>query len=124
ALEILAKTSDSLPLIFLITDGDIENERHICNLVKSHLTNGLFSASHVLGNALAHFLPEDYIFEVSVALLVFCPLYMYLFLVETVKPTPRYNQHSPCLQKAFKTVEERYNSMRHAAIIVLSRYLV
>ncbi|KAL6996239.1 hypothetical protein U1Q18_006374 [Sarracenia purpurea var. burkii] len=40
ALEMLAKTSDSVPLIFLITDGAVEDERHICNLVKSHLTNG------------------------------------------------------------------------------------
>ncbi|KAE9451274.1 hypothetical protein C3L33_16825, partial [Rhododendron williamsianum] len=67
---------------------------------------GLFSAAHVLGNALARFLPE---------------VYMYLFLVETVKPTSRHDQHSGCLHKAFMIVEERYNSMRHAATIVLSR---
>ncbi|KAL6953658.1 hypothetical protein U1Q18_040871, partial [Sarracenia purpurea var. burkii] len=40
ALEMLAKTSDSIPLIFLITDRAVENERRISNLVKSHLTNG------------------------------------------------------------------------------------
>ncbi|KAG5533061.1 hypothetical protein RHGRI_027331 [Rhododendron griersonianum] len=56
---------------------------------------GLFSAAHVLGNALARFLPE-------------------------VKPTSRHDQHSGCLHKAFMIVEERYNSMRHAATIVLS----
>ncbi|XP_057505337.1 uncharacterized protein LOC130788606 isoform X1 [Actinidia eriantha] len=39
ALEMLAKTSNSVPLIFLITDGAVEDERHICNVVKSHPTN-------------------------------------------------------------------------------------
>ncbi|MED6192530.1 hypothetical protein PIB30_011060 [Stylosanthes scabra] len=32
--------SDSIPLIFLITDGTVENERQICNFVKSCVTNG------------------------------------------------------------------------------------
>ncbi|XP_057462307.1 uncharacterized protein LOC130752536 isoform X1 [Actinidia eriantha] len=81
---------------------------------------GLFSVSHVIGNVLARFLPEDYIFEVSIALLVFGPVYMYLFLIETVKQAPRHDQHSPCLHKAFRIVEDRYNSMRNAATIVLS----
>ncbi|XAR53495.1 hypothetical protein NMG60_11022072 [Bertholletia excelsa] len=81
---------------------------------------GLFSASHVLGNVLARFLPEAYIFEVSIALLIFCPLYMYLFLVETVKPTPRIDEHSTCMYRMLKVVEVRYRSMRHAAAIVIS----
>ncbi|KAK9283830.1 hypothetical protein L1049_012084 [Liquidambar formosana] len=80
---------------------------------------GLYSASHVLGNLLARFLPEKYIFEVSIALLIFCPVYMYFFLVETVKPAPRQEQNSPCLTKASKALRERYNSMRYAATIVL-----
>ncbi|KAF5957238.1 hypothetical protein HYC85_004463 [Camellia sinensis] len=81
---------------------------------------GIFSFSHVLGNVLARFLPEDYIFEVSIALLIFCPIYMHLFLVETVQSTPRHRQHAPWLHKALKIVKERYNSMRHAATIVVS----
>lgn len=81
---------------------------------------GLFSASHVLGNLIARFLPEEYIFEVSIALLIFCPVYMVLFLAETVKPTPKLDQHSPRLSKAFKVVLERYNTMRYAATIVFS----
>ncbi|CAL5407050.1 unnamed protein product [Camellia sinensis] len=81
---------------------------------------GIFSFSHVLGNVLARFLPEDYIFEVSIALLIFCPIYMHLFLVETVQSTPRHRQHAPWLRKALKIVKERYNSMRHAATIVVS----
>ncbi|XP_057462308.1 uncharacterized protein LOC130752536 isoform X2 [Actinidia eriantha] len=47
-------------------------------------------------------------------------VYMYLFLIETVKQAPRHDQHSPCLHKAFRIVEDRYNSMRNAATIVLS----
>ncbi|CDP20480.1 unnamed protein product [Coffea canephora] len=80
---------------------------------------GLFSASHVLGNVLARFLPEDSIF-VSIAFLTFCPLYMALFLPETVTSAPIRDQRLPFLKKAFKIVEQRYNSMRRAAIIVIS----
>ncbi|KAL3520872.1 hypothetical protein ACH5RR_019021 [Cinchona calisaya] len=81
---------------------------------------GLFSASHVLGNVLARFLPEGYIFEVSIALLVFCPVYMTLFLPETITPAPQGDQRLPYLKKACKIVEQRYHSMRHAANIIIS----
>lgn len=81
---------------------------------------GLFSASHVLGNLLARFLPEEYIFEVSIALLIFCPVYMALFLVETVKPEPKQDQHSAWLKNAFKVVTKRYKSMKYSATIVIS----
>ncbi|PON43600.1 Nucleoside diphosphate kinase [Parasponia andersonii] len=39
AIKLLAKTSDSIPFIFLITDGSVEDEREICSFVKSYLTN-------------------------------------------------------------------------------------
>ncbi|CAL5374576.1 unnamed protein product [Camellia sinensis] len=81
---------------------------------------GIFSFSHVLGNVLARFLPEDFIFEVSIALLVFFPLYMHLFLVETIQSTPRHCQHASWLHEALKIVKERYNSMMHATTIVIS----
>ncbi|KAI8024254.1 hypothetical protein LOK49_LG03G01130 [Camellia lanceoleosa] len=67
---------------------------------------GIFSFSHVLGNVLARFLLEDFIFEVSISLLVFCPLYKHLFLVEIVQSTPRHRQHAPWLRKALKIVKE------------------
>uniref|UniRef100_A0A6N2KJ48 VWFA domain-containing protein n=1 Tax=Salix viminalis TaxID=40686 RepID=A0A6N2KJ48_SALVM len=38
AIKMLAETTDSIPLIFLITDGAVEDERDICNFVKSSLT--------------------------------------------------------------------------------------
>ncbi|KAK6156294.1 hypothetical protein DH2020_010542 [Rehmannia glutinosa] len=81
---------------------------------------GLFSASHVVGNMLARFLPEDCIFEVSIALLIFVPVYMTLFLAETVRPTQKSDQHIPCLNKAFKIVKERYHAMKHAVHVVTS----
>ncbi|KAL3838206.1 hypothetical protein ACJIZ3_022797 [Penstemon smallii] len=81
---------------------------------------GLFSASHVIGNVLARFLPEDYIFEVSIALLIFVPVYMSLFLKETVRPTKVSDQRVTFLNWAFKVVQERYYSMKHAVNIVTS----
>ncbi|KAA8540232.1 hypothetical protein F0562_024205 [Nyssa sinensis] len=39
AIEMVANTSDAIPLIFLITDGAVEDERHICNVMKGHLKN-------------------------------------------------------------------------------------
>ncbi|KAG8380626.1 hypothetical protein BUALT_Bualt06G0035200 [Buddleja alternifolia] len=81
---------------------------------------GLFSASHVIGNFLARFLPEDYIFEVSIALLIFVPVYMSLFLKETVRPTQKQDQHIPFLNNAFKIIKNRYYSMKNAAGVVTS----
>ncbi|KAL2548969.1 Major facilitator superfamily protein [Forsythia ovata] len=81
---------------------------------------GLFSASHVIGNVLARFLPEDYIFEVSIGLLIFVPVYMILFLTETVRPTQKADQRISFLNKAFNVVQGRYYSMKHAAYVVTS----
>ncbi|KAK4593243.1 hypothetical protein RGQ29_017390, partial [Quercus rubra] len=79
---------------------------------------GLCAASHVLGNLLALFLPEKYIFPVSIALLIFCPVYMQLFLVETVKLAPKRDQDSACLTTPIKIIQKRYKSMKDAATIV------
>ncbi|GLT88753.1 hypothetical protein SLE2022_067640 [Rubroshorea leprosula] len=81
---------------------------------------GLFSASHVLGNLLALFLPEKYIFGVSIALLISCPLYMQFFLVETAELPPKTQQDSSCLSKTIQVLQKRYKSMRDAARIVSS----
>ncbi|KAA0059388.1 von Willebrand factor A domain-containing protein 5A isoform X2 [Cucumis melo var. makuwa] len=37
AIKMLAETGNSIPLIFLITDGSVDNEREICNIVKASL---------------------------------------------------------------------------------------
>ncbi|KAK6929080.1 Major facilitator superfamily [Dillenia turbinata] len=102
--------------IAYVADIVIESKRAA---VFSWIT-GLFSASHVLGNLIARFLPESYTFEVSIALLVFGPVYMQLFLKETVRLAPRQENHMCCLKWVFKVVQERYNSMRYAATVVIS----
>ncbi|WMV53620.1 hypothetical protein MTR67_047005 [Solanum verrucosum] len=79
---------------------------------------GLFSASHVLGNVLARFLPVGYIFQAC--LLIFVPVYMQLFLEETVAPKTEVSQSSTLKSNTLKIVQERYNSMRYAANLVTS----
>ena len=39
-MKLLSDASESIPLIFLITDGSVEDEREICNVMKGYLTNG------------------------------------------------------------------------------------
>ncbi|KAF3452012.1 hypothetical protein FNV43_RR08108 [Rhamnella rubrinervis] len=40
AMKMLGKGSGSIPFIFLITDGAVEEEREICNIMKGYLKNG------------------------------------------------------------------------------------
>ncbi|XVF74300.1 hypothetical protein PTKIN_Ptkin13bG0099100 [Pterospermum kingtungense] len=40
AIKLLSDSSDSIPLIFLITDGSVEDEREICKVMKGYLTSG------------------------------------------------------------------------------------
>ncbi|KAJ0537213.1 putative von Willebrand factor, type A, von Willebrand factor A-like domain superfamily [Helianthus annuus] len=40
ALEMVGKTGESIPFIFLITDGSVEDEKDICNMTKDHLMEG------------------------------------------------------------------------------------
>ncbi|CAL0315471.1 unnamed protein product [Lupinus luteus] len=40
AMKLFQKSMDSIPLIFLITDGAVDDEREICNFVKSCVTSG------------------------------------------------------------------------------------
>ncbi|KAI4384360.1 hypothetical protein MLD38_002527 [Melastoma candidum] len=80
---------------------------------------GMFSASHVLGNALARFLPEKYVFDVSIALLIFCPIYMQVFLGETVKsPSLQLELESSKLTNTAKVLQKRCRSMKESATIV------
>lgn len=81
---------------------------------------GLFSASHVLGNVLARFLPEGYIFEVSIALLIFCPVYMLFFLPETVRQRQRQEPQSSLISKFLTFPKQRFNSMKYAATVVVN----
>lgn len=61
-------------------------------------------------------------FQVAIVLLSFCPIYMQLFLSETVEQFPNSNKASSCLTKTLiNVVHKRYTSMRDAATIVISR---
>ncbi|CAN0901203.1 Inter alpha-trypsin inhibitor, heavy chain 4 [Linum grandiflorum] len=40
AIEMVSKKSGTIPLIFLVTDGTVEDERHICEAIKSECTVG------------------------------------------------------------------------------------
>ncbi|KHN39616.1 Inter-alpha-trypsin inhibitor heavy chain H5 [Glycine soja] len=40
AMKLLEKSTDSVPLIFLVTDGAVEDERDICNFAKSYVSSG------------------------------------------------------------------------------------
>ncbi|MCE3051160.1 hypothetical protein HAX54_049015 [Datura stramonium] len=37
AMEMFSYTQQHMPIIFLVTDGAVEDERHICDILKSHL---------------------------------------------------------------------------------------
>ncbi|KAL5822344.1 hypothetical protein ACOSQ3_020252 [Xanthoceras sorbifolium] len=39
AMKLLSETSESIPLIFLITDGAVKDEKEICNEMKGYLTS-------------------------------------------------------------------------------------
>ncbi|KAL1207834.1 hypothetical protein V5N11_014004 [Cardamine amara subsp. amara] len=39
AVEMLSNTRGSIPMIFFVTDGSVEDERHICDVMKKHLAS-------------------------------------------------------------------------------------
>lgn len=62
------------------------------------------------------------LFQVSVALLMFCSIYMFLFLEETVNLGPKREKSSSFLHGVLEVIQTRYKSMRYAATIVVTRY--
>ncbi|RDX77017.1 Inter alpha-trypsin inhibitor, heavy chain 4, partial [Mucuna pruriens] len=40
AIEMLSDAQSSVPIIFLVTDGTVEDERQICDMMKNHMTRG------------------------------------------------------------------------------------
>ncbi|KAK1311271.1 hypothetical protein QJS10_CPA08g01503 [Acorus calamus] len=79
---------------------------------------GLFSASHVVGNVLARFLPEGYIFYVSIFLLISATIYMKIFLGETVTAAPRTDQHRSCPSMILRLLRQRMVSMKDTVTVV------
>ncbi|MFS7950209.1 putative von Willebrand factor, type A, von Willebrand factor A-like domain superfamily [Helianthus anomalus] len=47
AVDMVGKTSDCIPLIFLITDGAVEDERDICNMMKCRVGNGQLNSPRI-----------------------------------------------------------------------------
>ncbi|XP_057429723.1 uncharacterized protein LOC130722881 isoform X2 [Lotus japonicus] len=47
AMEMLSDARSSAPIIFLVTDGSVENERQICDMVKNHMINGKSTAPRI-----------------------------------------------------------------------------
>ncbi|KAL7616007.1 hypothetical protein Lser_V15G01485 [Lactuca serriola] len=47
AIDMVGRTSDSIPFIFLITDGSVEDEREICNMVKGHIVDGELNSPRI-----------------------------------------------------------------------------
>lgn len=43
----MSKSSDSISLVFLITDGTVEDEKDICDLVKDQLSSGDLSSARI-----------------------------------------------------------------------------
>lgn len=39
AIELLSNSKGSIPIIFLVTDGAVEDERQICDVMKKRLAN-------------------------------------------------------------------------------------
>ncbi|XP_052620011.1 uncharacterized protein LOC111910089 [Lactuca sativa] len=62
ALEMVGKNGELIPLIFLITDGTIEDEREICNMMKFSHVDGCLSSPRIFTFGIGsycnhHFLP-------------------------------------------------------------------
>ncbi|XP_043697687.1 hippocampus abundant transcript-like protein 1 [Telopea speciosissima] len=79
---------------------------------------GFFALSNFLGNMLSRVLPEEYIFKVSILLLAFCPVYLKLFLVETIKAAPRQELHSSDLATVNNVIRKQYKSMKNGLAVV------
>ncbi|XP_076890407.1 uncharacterized protein LOC143541471 [Bidens hawaiensis] len=48
AIDMVGKSSDSIPLIFVITDGTVEDEREICNMMRHHIdVNGQLNSPRI-----------------------------------------------------------------------------
>ncbi|XP_043697686.1 hippocampus abundant transcript-like protein 1 isoform X2 [Telopea speciosissima] len=78
---------------------------------------GLFALSNFLGNLLSRVLPDDYIFKVSILLLTFCPVYLKLFLVETIRTAPRQEQHSSWLATINNVFKKQYKSVKNGLAV-------
>jgi len=60
AINMLSNVHGSIPIIFLVTDGAVEDERHICDAMKNCLTDGRPICPRIytfgIGNGFGHFM--------------------------------------------------------------------
>lgn len=64
-----------------------------------------------------------YWFQISIALLTFCPLYLQFFLAEIVKWTSTMNKELGFCTRVFYVLNRRYKSIMNAAEIVIFRLI-
>ncbi|KAL9252644.1 Inter-alpha-trypsin inhibitor heavy chain H2-like protein [Drosera capensis] len=66
ALEMLSDSSDSISMIFLITDGAVEDERHICRTAEKHLSDRGSMGPRIHTFGIGHFCNHYFLRKLSI----------------------------------------------------------
>ena len=82
----------------------------------------LFCTREIICNH--HLIKLSLLFQVSIAFLIFSPVYMHFLLAETVERVPKRDRDSTFLTKIINVAHKSYESMRDAAAVVFERYLL
>ncbi|XP_066359863.1 uncharacterized protein [Miscanthus floridulus] len=97
------------------------------------ILTGIVSGSNALGDMFSRFLPEKWIFQVSVILLTFSVLYMKIYLIETVQRAPS----SPCQhmymplsslivslsKQSWESIKENINIFKNSELLWRTTYV-